>query len=81
MVVTADGAVSERSVSSPLLPWTAEPWHVAQESVLLTQRGIIAAWRAGREADTSGADNLKTYAVAEAAYASAASGRAEQPQA
>ena len=79
MVVTANGAVSERSVGSPLLSWTAEPWHIAQESVLLTQRAIIAAWRDGRDADTSGADNLKTYAVAEAAYAAAASGRAEKP--
>lgn len=80
MVVTADGQASERIVGSPLLAWTAEPWHIAQESVLLTQRAIIAAWRAGRDADTSGADNLKTYAVAEAAYAAAASGRAEAPK-
>ncbi len=80
MVVTAAGTVTERTVGSPLLPWTAEPWHVAQESVLLTQRAIIAAWRASRDADTSGADNLKTYAVAEAAYAAAGSGRAEMPK-
>ena len=79
MVVTADGQVSERKVDSPLLPWTADPWHIAQESVLLTQRGIMAAWKAGRDADTSGADNLRTFAVAEAAYAAAASGRAEVP--
>lgn len=80
MVVTADGRATERHVGSPLLPWTQEPWHIAQESVLLTQRAIIAAWRAGREADTSGADNLKTFAVAEAAYAAAGSGRATAPQ-
>ncbi len=66
-------------VGSPLLSWTAEPWHIAQESVLLTQRAIIAAWREGRNADTSGADNLKTFAIAEAAYAAAKSGRAEVP--
>ena len=54
MVVTADGEATERSVGSPLLSWTAEPWHIAQESVLLTQRAIIAAWRAGRDAETSG---------------------------
>ena len=81
MVVTAEGRATERIVGSPLLSWTAEPWHIAQESVLLTQRAIIAAWREGRDADTSGADNLKTYAVAEAAYAAAASGRAETPAA
>ena len=79
MVVTADGVMSERYVGSPLLAWTVEPWHIAQESVLLTQRAIIGAWKAGRDADTSGADNLMTFAVAEAAYAAAASGRAERP--
>ena len=81
MVVTSDGAVTERKVGSPLLPWTSEPWHILQESVLLTQRAIVAAWKAGRDADTSGADNLRTFAVAEAAYAAAASGRAVVPRA
>ena len=79
MAVTANGEVTEQTVGSPLLPWTTEPWHIAQESVLLTQRAIIAAWRAGRDADTSGLDNIRTHAVAEAAYAAAASGRAEVP--
>lgn len=79
MVVTSDGATSERDVSSPLLPWTAQPWHVAQESVLNTQRHCIAALLAGREAETGGRDNLRTYALVDAAYRSAASGRAEAP--
>jgi len=65
--------------NSPLLKWTERPWHVMQESVLLTQRAIAAAWNAGREAETSGLDNLKTFALAEAAYAAAASGRAVAP--
>ncbi len=81
MAVTADGRATERFIGSPTLPWTAEPWHTAQESVLNTQRAIIAAWRAGRDADTSGADNLKTFALAEAAYRAAAEGRAVEPTA
>ncbi len=81
MAVTARGELVERTVGSPLLPWTAEPWHIAQESVLLTQRAIIAAWRAGRDAETSGADNLKTYAAAEAAYTAAETGCATRPAA
>ena len=81
MVVTAGTNVVTRTVGSPLLPWTAEPWHIAQESVLLTQRAIIAAWRAGHDAETSGADNLKTYAAAEAAYTAAETGRATRPAA
>jgi predicted dehydrogenase len=72
MVVTSNGEVFDYDVSSPLLPWTFEPWHMAQESVLHTQRAIINAWRHGRDAETSGVDNLKTFALAEAAYESAA---------
>lgn len=80
MVVTAEGSASESSIASALLPWTSEPWHTAQESVLNTQRAIVAAWRDGREAETSGADNLKTFALVEAAYRAAAEHRAVQPE-
>lgn len=79
MVITADGAAHERSVASPPLAWTSPPWHTAQESVLNTQRAVIAAWRAGRDAETSGADNLKTFALVEAAYRAAAERRAVEP--
>jgi len=79
MVVTSDGKATESHVGSPLLSWTQEPWHVAQESVLRTQRAIIAAWREGRDAETSGVDNLKPYALVDAAYAAAAQGRAVAP--
>ena len=48
---------------TPLLPWTSEPWHVSQESVLNTQRHWLDCLKAGREPDTSGRDNLKTYAL------------------
>ena len=64
---------------APLLKWAERPWHVVQASVLSTQRAIIAAWRAGKEAETNGADNLRTFAVVEAAYEAAASGQAAAP--
>jgi predicted dehydrogenase len=79
MEVTREGAMSSRTIGSPLLPWTSEPWHIAQESVLNTCRHMLARLRAGKAADTSGADNLKTYALAEAAYESQATGRAIAP--
>ena len=79
MAVSSTDGRLESFVGSPLLPWTQEPWHVAQESVLLTQRAVIEAWRAGREAETSGADNLKTYALVDAAYRAAGTRRAETP--
>ena len=74
--VTSDGTTTVRSLRTPLLPWTSEPWHVSQESVLATQRHWVECLRAGREPETSGRDNLKTYALAEAAYESASSHRA-----
>ena len=42
---------------------------------------LLKRVRAGRDAGTRGAANLKTYALAEAAYEAAASGRAVEPQA
>jgi len=79
MEVTSGGSMTSQTIGSPLLPWTSEPWHVAQESVLITCRHMLESFRAGRDAATSGADNLRTYALVEAAYRSAASGRAEAP--
>ncbi len=52
---------------------------VSQRSVHATCAHLLAALRAGREADTSGADNIRIYALAEAAYAAAASGHAVEP--
>jgi D-apiose dehydrogenase len=75
-----DGKTSKRSLRTPLLPWTSEPWHVSQESVLNIQRHWVECFKAGREPDTSGRDNLKTYALVEAAYESAASHQAVRPK-
>ena len=60
------------TLEQPVLPWTSAPWHVAQEAVLTTCRHMLDAVRAGREADTSASDNLKTFALVEAAYEAAA---------
>ncbi len=80
MVVVSDGATTHHDVSSPLLAWTSQPWHVAQESVLNTQRHWVECLRAGREPETSGADNLRTYALVDAAYRSAAERAAVRPE-
>jgi predicted dehydrogenase len=81
MVVTKGETSEESFVGTPLLPWTSEPWHNLQESVLTTQRAIISAWAQGREAETSGYDNLKTFALVEAAYKAADEKRAVEPEA
>jgi predicted dehydrogenase len=77
--VTSDGKLTSQDGDAPLLPWTTRPWHVVQESVQATCEHILQRFRAGQAADVSGADNLRTYALCEAAYAAAASGRAEKP--
>ena len=81
MQVTTDGRVEDSHVGSALLPWTAQPWHTLQESVLTTQRHIIGAWKDGLDADTSGIDNLRTFALVEAAYKAAEEKRAVEPEA
>jgi predicted dehydrogenase len=62
-------------VQPPLLPWASQPWHNIQESVALIQQHWVDCLAAGREPDTSGADNLKTFALVEASYRSATEGR------
>jgi len=78
--IVSNGAVSEPSVEPNLLPWASKPWHGLQESVLNAQRHWVESFRAGRDAETSGADNLKTYALVMACYDSARGGATVQPQ-
>lgn len=80
MIVTSHGKADTIDIGSALLPWTSRPWHVSQESVLNTNSHMLAAFRAGRPADTSGADNLKTFALVEAAYLSAQTHAAVRPK-
>jgi predicted dehydrogenase len=81
LIVTGPHGTERRDVAPGLLPWASRPWHGVQESVLNAQQHWVDCLRAGREPATSGADNLKTFALAEAAYASAASGDAVHPPA
>jgi len=74
--VTVEGRMTEEDGDAPLLDWAARPWHVVQESVQATCAHMLAAIRAGREAETSAADNPKTFALAEAAYESMRTARA-----
>ena len=48
--------------------------------MLNAQRHWVESLLAGRAAETSGADNLKTYALVMACYESARSGATVQPQ-
>ena len=81
MEVTADGEMTESEIQIPMLHWANKPWHMIEESVYKTCAHLLASLKAGRDADISGRDNLKTYAACEAAYESAATGRAVKPAA
>ncbi len=61
----------------PVLSWASPPWHNIQESVALIQQHWIEALRPDASRDTSGRDNLETFALVEASYLSAG-GRADR---
>jgi len=54
--------------------WTSAPWTQIQDSVPRVQQHFIACLKSGDRFETSAQDSLQTYALAEAAYRSAASG-------
>ncbi len=73
-VTTASGTRHE-DVSPPLLPGASRPWHNIQESVVLIQQHWVDCLKCGREPDTSGLDNIQTFALVEAVYESARTGK------
>jgi predicted dehydrogenase len=73
LTVTGRSGTSVSDVSPPVLPWASRPWHNIQESVVAIQQHWVDCLKNGRDADTSGADNLKTLALVEATYQGAAS--------
>ncbi|MER8749655.1 Gfo/Idh/MocA family oxidoreductase [Mesorhizobium sp. M1050] len=73
LTVTGKNGTAVTDVSPPLLPWTSRPWHNIQESVVAIQQHWVDCLAKGIEPATSGADNLKTFALVEAAYAGAVS--------
>ncbi len=75
LAVTSPAGTRHEDVSPPLLPWASRPWHNIQESVALIEQHWVDCLRAGSEPQTSGRDNLKTFALVEAVYQSAAEKR------
>lgn len=70
----------ELSCEPPLHAWAQRPWFNIQDSVLNIQTHWVQCLREGREPQTSGRDNLKTLALVECAYRSAAKGGAAPVQ-
>ncbi len=67
---SAQGAVTHDLDPTPP-QWGARPWHAVQDSVLNFQRHAIEVMHGRALPQPSGADNLRTLALAEAAYRSA----------
>ena len=73
--IHSGGTQRDEVIAADGRAWTSAPWTQIQDSVPRTQQHFIDALREGREFETSARDSLQTYALAEAAYRSAASGR------
>ena len=71
MTLTSDGQPGETDIGAPLLSWTSHPWHVSQQGALGACRHFLDCLQRGVAAETSGADNLKSYALVDAAYRAA----------
>jgi D-apiose dehydrogenase len=74
LAVTVGTTTRHVDVAPPLLSWASRPWHNIQESVQLIQQHWVDCLVARKEPQTSGRDNLKTFALVEAVYQSAATG-------
>jgi predicted dehydrogenase len=79
--VTSNGHLTSESLVPADFDLADPPASIARSSVRNACAHILAAFRAGHPADISGADNLRTFALVEAAYRSALTGRAEVPEA
>lgn len=72
LFVHKSGSVEAIDVGPEVPPWGAAPWHGIQDSVIAIQAHWLDCLRRGRVPQPSGADNLRTLALALAAYDSAA---------
>jgi predicted dehydrogenase len=72
MAVTSPAGKRVETLAPAPSDWGREPWLLVQDSVVTTQRHWLDGLDSGRDADTSGHDNLATFALVEAAYRSAA---------
>ena len=77
--VTSDGVLRRENASTPQLPWTERPWHVVQSSVLNANAHFLKCLQENIKAETDIVDNLKTFALVEAAYQAASLGKACAP--
>ena len=71
LVLSGPNGTRTEDVSPTIPAWGSKPWHNIQESVRALQQDWVTAKRSGRLSETNGSDNLRTFALVEAAYRSA----------
>lgn len=71
LVVRGKAGTERRSIAPVAPDWGDPVWAMVQESVVNTQAHFAECVRSGKEAATSAQDNVKTFALVEAAYRSA----------
>lgn len=79
LFVSSGTTLTRMETDPPVLPWAERPWHVVQDSVQATCQHFLQCLRSGQAPETSAADNIKTYALAEAAYQAHDQGKAVRP--
>ena len=79
LAVTSRGVMTEETVDLPPLAWGDPRWMASQIAVLETNRELLKSFRGRHDPETSVADNLKTYALVDAAYAAAERSMAAEP--
>ncbi|WP_370400592.1 Gfo/Idh/MocA family protein [Sulfitobacter sp. JB4-11] len=78
--ISSGGTTEVIDTDAPVLDWAERPWHVVQHSVQVTCHHILECWLAGVPASISAEDNIKTYALCDAAYRAATEGRNVRPE-
>src|SRR5690606_13986506 len=71
MRVTCENLNWQEDIGAPLLPWTSYPWHASQEGAFGACRHFLECLQKGVPAETAGADNLRSFALVDAAYRAA----------
>ena len=80
LIVTTPAGTTREIVAPQASTWMSPQWCLIQDSVVATQRHWLDCLDGGTEPATSGRDNLKTFALVEASYRAAASGRIVEPE-
>ncbi len=79
LTISGPEGATRSSADTNSRAWGEKPWHVVQDSVYQACAHFLEGFRSGIPAETSAADNLKTFALCEAAYTSAATHAAVKP--